>query len=452
MEAGQIQSQPDTTARHRVGLEEGWWQERVPAWSRVDAATFHDHAWQLRNGVSRPSDLVPLVGDLVPDGFMDDLAAGLRIAPMCIRLTPYVLSLVDWTDPGPDPIRRQFVPLASEIEPDHPRCSLDALEEQRDSVLPGLVHRYPDKVLFLALQVCPVYCRFCTRSYAVGKDTGAVEKCSLGAGRDRWERTFEWIENHRGVEDVVVSGGDTWLLSSAMIRRIGERLLATAHVRRIRFASKGLAVLPQKILSDPEWLDVLAHLASEGRQRGVQVALHTHFNHPREITSVTRRAAQMLFERGIVVRNQSVLQRGVNDEPGCMTRLVRGLSRIQVQPYYVYVHDLVPGVECLRTSLAEALDLERAVRGQTAGFNTPTFVCDTIGGGGKRDAHSFEHYDRRLGIAVFRSPVVDPERPFFHFDPMRTLDRSVQAAWRCDRTQQEMIHSVLDQAGFGWSH
>jgi lysine 2,3-aminomutase len=437
---------------HQDRVSDATWWQAVPAWSGVSRATFEDHRWQLGRTVRSLDSLVELVGPLLPPGFSTDARAGMAVSPMALRLTPYVVSLVDWTQPWRDPIRRQFVPLGSEVEPDHPMASLDSLEEGRDTVLPGLVHRYPDKVLFLTLDVCPVYCRFCTRSYTVGGSTDQVDKPSLSSGRSRLDEVCDYLERNPRVVDVVVSGGDTSLLPPGTLREIGERLLRISSIRRIRFASKLLAVLPQKVVSDERWLDALAHVAELGHRRGCEVALHTHVNHPREITPVAAEAARRLFERRVTLRNQSVLQRGVNDDAATMTRLVDSLARLHARPYYVYTHDVVAGVEVLRTSLGGAIEIEKQVRGTTAGFDTPTFVCDVMGGGGKRDLHSFEHYDERLGIAVYRSPVVDDERPFFYFDPLSQLEPAAQRAWLEPGAGERFVARALERAGMGTSH
>ena len=433
-------------APHRQ-LRGGRWWQRIPAWHGVDDATFLDYRWQLKNSVTKPESLADILENQASDDFLADLHVGLERATMEICITPYTLSLIDWEDPVADPIRRQFLPLGSEYEPDHPMGTLDALHEQEDAVAPGLTHRYPDKVLFLALDVCPVYCCCCTRSYSVGGDTERVDKCSFSADSTRWEEAFSYLERHPEVEDVVVSGGDTSLLRAAQVRHIGERLLSIAHIRRIRFATKTLAVMPMKLLSDEEWVSALTDVAARGRRQGVQVCVHTHFNHPDEITEITRQAVDVLFQLGIPVRNQSVLLRGVNDDPATMITLLRRLAWINVEPYYVYLHDVVPGDETLRTSLDAALELEKIVRGHTAGFMTPTFVCDAYGGGGKRELHSFESYDDARGNAVYRSPVVDPKRPFFYFDPLRCLSSHLRNAWQRDHTRRQMLEQAVQSAG-----
>ena len=183
-----------------------------------------------------------------------------------------------------------------------------------------------------------------------------------------------------------------------------------------------------------------------GRKLHKDVVVHTHFNHPNEITGITQDAMGRMTERGITVRCQTVLQHGVNDDPTTMQLLVRRLSYINIHPYYVYFHDMVPGVEDLRTSLQTGLNIEKHVRGHTAGFNTPSFVVDTMGGGGKRDGHSYEHYNRETGIAVFTSPSVKPGACFLYFDPLRTLDAVQQARWQVASERKRMIDGALDAA------
>jgi lysine 2,3-aminomutase len=364
---------------------------------------------------------------------------------MALRVSPYILSLIDWDDPYADPLRRQFIPVASKLLPDHPKLTLDSLHEQADAPVPGLTHRYPDKALFLVLDTCPVYCRFCTRSYAVGLDTDEVEKVSLKATEERWEKAFTYIRQRPELEDIVVSGGDSYQLKARQVTLIGERLLSMPNIRRIRFATKGPAVMPMKLLSDDEWLDALTAIVEKGRRLHKEVVMHTHFNHANEITAITKRALDKVFERGIIVRNQSVLIRGVNDTVASMQLLVKRLGHCQVHPYYVYLHDMVKGVEDLRTTVQTACDLERHVRGTTAGFHTPTFVCDAPGGGGKRVVHSFEHYDRTTGIAVYTAPSVKPGY-FLYFDPIDTLAPEIQARWADPAEQQRMIEAGVGAA------
>ncbi|HYZ16206.1 MAG TPA: KamA family radical SAM protein [Candidatus Acidoferrum sp.] len=437
----------DPAALEHRNLRQGEFWRAIPKYAQIDEPTFLDHIWQGKNSVKTVDELFEAIGDEVDPTFIEDAKEGFRRAPMAVRVSPYMIAAIDWTRPYEDPIRRQFIPVASQLLPDHPRLTLDSLHEQEDMPVQGLTHRYPDKALFLPLQTCPVYCRFCTRSYAIGPDTESVDKAALAKTPEMWRTAFEYIASRPELEDIVISGGDTYQLSPRNITTIGEALLAIPHVRRMRFATKGPAVMPMKILTDTAWVDALTGVVEEGRKIGKDVVLHTHFNSPSEITWITQRAMDELFRRGITVRNQSVLIRGVNDDAETMTLLVKRLSWINVHPYYVYMHDLVQGVEEMRTSIQTAIDIEKAVRGATAGFNTPLFICDAPGGGGKRDLHSFEYYDRENGIAVYRAPSVKPGESFLYFDPIHTLSPQAQARWADSATQEAMIREALARAG-----
>jgi lysine 2,3-aminomutase len=427
-------------------LRAGEWWKKIPAYKDVSEEQFLDHNWQAKNSITKIDKLLSTVQDLVPSEFTKDIELGMKRAPMSVRVSPYLCSLINWEDPYNDPLRIQFFPIASRLLPDHPKLNLDSLHEQADAPTPGLTHRYPDKALFLPLDTCPVYCRFCTRSYAIGLDTEEVEKVHLRPNDDRWRKAFQYISSRPELEDIVISGGDVYQLRAAHITEIGEALLAMPNVRRMRFASKGPAVMPQKILTDTAWVDALTAVVDKGRKLHKEVVLHTHFNNADEITSHTEKAMDKLMERGVTVRNQSVLQRGVNDTPESMTLLVKRLGHVNVHPYYVYVHDLVKGVEDLRTSVDTAIYLEKHVRGSTAGFNTPTFVVDAPGGGGKRDAHSYEYYDRETGISVYTAPSVKPGQYFLYYDPLHQLSTNAQRRWRDPAQQAVMIEDALSKA------
>jgi lysine 2,3-aminomutase len=433
---------PHAGQGHRELRRDEFWRA-IPAYERVTAAEFGNHQWQQRHAVTNVRQLRDTLGGLVPESFYSDLEAGIAHAPMALRISPYLLALADWSSPLLDPIRTQFLPLRSQQEPDHPMLRFDSLNEREDSPVPGLTHRYPDKALFLPQPSCPVYCRFCTRSYAVGNDTEVVEKMKLAPGAGRWEQAFAYIESQPQLEDIVISGGDTYNLKAEHIEQIGRRLLGMPNIRRIRYATKGLCVLPQKILTDDAWLDALTRVVELGRRLHKDVVVHTHFNHPAEITGFTEDALGRMTERGIHVRCQSVLQRNVNDTPATMTLLVRRLSYINVHPYYVYVHDMVPGVEDLRTPLHVAQMLERHARGATAGFNTPAFVLDAPGGGGKRDVHTPDYYNRETGVSTFTAPRVKPGKQFLFFDPVSSLDAEAQWRWTQPAHRREMIDEAV---------
>ena len=429
---------------HRDLRRDEFWRG-IPAYQNVSEEEFRTHTFQVKHAVTNVRQLREALGAIVPGHFYEDLEAGMKNAPMALRISPYLLSLIDWADPAADPIRTQFLPLRSHQQPNHPMLQFDSLNEQGDSPVPGLTHRYPDKALFLPQNSCPVYCRFCTRSYAVGNETDYFsEKLKLHANLARWEQAFVYIESRPELEDIVISGGDSYNLKADHIRLIGERLLNMPNIRRIRYATKGLCVMPQKILSDHAWTDALTGVVELGRKLHKDVVVHTHVNHPNEITGITQDAMNLLTERGVTVRCQTVLQRGVNDDAATMRLLVKRLGYINVHPYYVYFHDMVPGVEDLRTTLASGIQLEKHVRGSTAGFNTPHFIVDAMGGGGKRDAHSYEHYDRATGVAVFKSPSVRPGKKFLYFDPLLSLDEEHRWRWSQPFERRAMIDAALE--------
>lgn len=315
---------------------------------------------------------------------------------------------------------------------------------------------------------------FCTRSYAVGADTDTVTKASLKPTRKRWEEAFAYIESQPGLHDIVVSGGDSYYLMPEHLRLIGERLISIPNIRRFRFASKGLAVAPSRIIDGADgWVDALIDISNMAKKAGKSVALHTHFNHPNEISWVTALASQKLLEAGVMVRNQTVLLRGVNDDFQTMSTLIRKLADHNIFPvctrhtyslsifhtrtlhlipslgcrtylpsrpnspvthlsnikkkqqYYVYLCDMVQKVEHLRTPLQTILDLEAQIRGSIAGFMMPQFVVDLPGGGGKRLACSYRSYDRTTGISTYMAPAVkgrDKENKVYeYYDPMDSL-------------------------------
>ena len=371
---------------------------------------------------------------------------------MAVRVSPYLLSLIDWTRPYEDPLRIQFIPLASRLLPDHPKLGLDSLHERADMPVPGPDPPLPDKALFLALDTCPVYCRFCTRSYAVGIDTEEVEKFQLRATEERWEQRLR-LHRAAGPSSRTSSSPAATPTSSApdQITLIGETLLAMPNIRRMRFATKGPAVMPQKILTDDAWLDALTRVVEQGRKLHKEVVLHTHFNHPNEITAITRAAMNRLFERGITVRNQTVLQRGVND-----TRrddeAAGQAARPRQRPPVLRLRAR-PG-EGRRGPAHHAADRARhreaRARRRPPASTRPTFVVDAPGGGGKRDAHSFEHYDRddrHLGVHGARRCT--PASVYLYFDPIDTLPAASRARWADPAEQAAMVEAALQAAAAG---
>ncbi|KAK3900435.1 hypothetical protein C8A05DRAFT_45730 [Staphylotrichum tortipilum] len=412
--------------------QDEFWR-KVPVWRDVSAKEFLSYSWTLL------AFLQAVVPDEVPydqtsrmqtrDDFITDVLDGITAATMAVRMTPYILSRINWQDPRHDPIARQFLPLKSRMLPDHPMLTLDSLHEEADSPVKGLVHRYPDKALFLPTSVCPTYCMFCTRSYAVGANTSTVSKASLRPSRRRWDEVFAYIAATPSLQDIVVSGGDAYYLQPDQLRLIGEKLISIPHIRRFRFASKGLAVAPGRVLEGPGegdgWIEALIEVSDKARRAGKMMAWHTHFNHPQEMSWVSELACRRLFEAGVMVRNQTVLLKGVNDDLETMGGLIRRLADNCVVPYYVYQCDLVKSVEHLRTPLHTILDLEARIRGSIAGFMMPSFVVDLPGGGGKRLACSYESYDRATGVSRYKAPAVtgrDKENKVYeYYDPVDSL-------------------------------
>ncbi len=290
----------ESTLTHKQFVRGPFWQ-RIPAYTKISEEQFLDHRWQAKNTITNVPKLLAAVQGLVSTEFYQDAEAGFRHSPMSVRVSPYLLSLIDWADPYKDPLRRQFIPLNSRLLPDHPKLGLDSLGEMADAPVPGLTHRYVDKALFLPLDTCPVYCRFCTRSYAVGVDTEEVEKVQLNVNAERWQQAFDYIVSRPELEDIVISGGDAYNLRASQLTQIGMTLLEMPNVKRMRFATKGPAVMPQKLLTDHEWLDALTERGGSGPQdaqgRGLAHALQPpqrdHGHHARWRTAMNK----LLFER-----------------------------------------------------------------------------------------------------------------------------------------------------------
>lgn len=284
-----------------------------------------------------------------------------------MAITPYYASLIDPEDPN-SPIKKQAVPSARELctQP----CDMDdPLREDQYSPTPGLVHRYPDRVLFLLTHKCSMYCRHCTRRRMVG-----CEDFSLGP--EELKNAFHYIESHTEVRDVLLSGGDPLILSDEWLERIIRRLRAIPHVEIVRIGTRTPVVLPMRITDE-----LLAML-----KKYQPIWINTHFNHPDELTPDAARACAKIADAGIPLGNQSVLLRGVNDRADTLRSLFTGLTQLRVRPYYLYQCDLSSGIGHFRTPLPEGIELMKQVRGFISGFAVPEYVVDLPGGGGKTPA------------------------------------------------------------------
>ncbi|KAI0450131.1 L-lysine-aminomutase [Xylaria acuta] len=420
-------------------LEELEFWRQVPTFRDTSRDEFLSWHWNTKNVVETKQRLSDFLDVVVPekiprpgskagmqtrDEFLGDVFGGIKSSTMSVRLMPHVLSRMNWADPANCPIVRQFIPQRSIMIKDHPYSGLDSLHEKADMPVDGVVHRYPDKALFLPLSACPVYCTFCTRSYGVGANTDLLVKGPFKLSRGRLENAFAYIESQDDLKDIVVSGGDAYYIPPHVLEWIGDRLINMKNIERFRIASKGLAVAPNRFLEigDP-WVEALLRISDKSRQAGKHFALHTHFNHPNEISWITEKASRRLSQLGVTVRNQSVLLRGVNDNVATMSSLIRKLAQMTIQPYYVYQCDMVPKVEHLRTPLQTILDIESQLRGSIAGFVMPNFVVDLPGGGGKRLACSFDSYDRDTGVSAFQSPVLTNKdkagKIYKYYDPLK---------------------------------
>jgi lysine 2,3-aminomutase len=288
------------------------------------------------------------------------MAAGLPIS-----VTPYYLALCDPLDPG-CPIRRQCIPRSEEAIATRGDLR-DPLGEQAHEVAPHLIQRYPDRVLLIATDRCGVYCRFCTRSRLVGDGGGARSMAAL-------EQAFAWIEAHPEVHDVILSGGDPCLMSTERIARLLRRIRQIEHVDYVRLATRTPVTLPQRIT------DELCRAIRESHER---TWVMTHFNHPKELSEEARTACAQLADAGLPVMNQTVLLRGVNDEPQTLEALFRGLVRARVRPYYLLQMDPVSGTGHLRTPLRRGMELMASLQGRLSGIALPKLIVDTPGGLGK---------------------------------------------------------------------
>jgi lysine 2,3-aminomutase len=327
-------------------------------WRDVGAREWNDWRWQLRNLVRTPERLAELLHLPGPE------VEAIRLLSSRFRfaVSPYYFSLIDPADPS-DPIRRMIVPGSLE---DLSEGEDDPLAEQEDRVAPGLTHRYPDRVLFVVTAFCSSYCRFCIRKRNWQHSDAASTASEI-------DEAVAYIRAHQEIRDVLVSGGDPLTLPLAQLDHILGALRSVPHVELVRIGTREPVMLPMRV--DDALLAVL--------DRHAPLWINTHFNHPREITPEAAEACGRLARLGIPLGNQSVLLKGVNDDPGTMKQLVHGLLQIRVRPYYLYQADPVVGASHLRTSVWKGLEIIRALQGHTSGLAVPTFVVDAPGGGGK---------------------------------------------------------------------
>jgi lysine 2,3-aminomutase len=316
--------------------------------------------WQVKHGITKHEQLIKILN--LSDDEVKAIADPHNSLPL--RITPYYASLLAANNHS-QALRRTMVPTVSEFIVSQGEAS-DPLSEEGHSPVPNLVHRYPDRVLFLATGFCSAYCRYCTRSHMVAKD-----KCHVGI--KAWQPALDYIKNHPEIRDVLISGGDPLTMPDSHIEYLLSSIRSIPHVEMIRIGTKVPVVLPQRITRS------LVSILKKFHPLFISI----HFTHPDEITPEVTQACKRLADAGIPLGSQTVLLKGVNDEVETMKKLMHGLLKIRVRPYYLYQCDPIPGSSHFRTSVAKGLEIIRGLRGHTSGYAVPTYVIDAPGGGGK---------------------------------------------------------------------
>ncbi|MBI2094195.1 MAG: KamA family radical SAM protein [Candidatus Omnitrophica bacterium] len=375
---------------------------RIPLWKDVPQEQWETYRWQMANRIQTVEQLRQVIR-LSPT---EEQAATRRSGRFIMGIPPYWAALMDPDDPT-CPIRRQAVPVEEEYRLS-PNDMIDPLGEDSHMPVPGLVHRYPDRVLLLVVEVCSMYCRFCTRSRVVGTSAGFSKPANIDVAID-------YIKAHRKIRDVLISGGDPLTLSDERLDEVITKLRSIPHVEFIRIGTRNPVTLPYRVTES-----LCAVL-----QKHKPVWMSLHFNHPKEVTPAVRKACGMLADSGVPLGSQTVLLKGINDRPAIMKKLFHELLKTRVRPYYIYQCDPVKGTAHFRTPVAAGLQIIEKLRGHTSGYAVPTFVVDGPGGGGKiplmpnyvvsvKDGvwtlrnfagKIFTYREEQTGV---RSPVVEP--------------------------------------------
>lgn len=329
-------------------------------WNAVADSDWSNWIWQQQNRIKNIAQLEKVIQ--VTD---DEKIAFEKSDEMFhMAITPYYATLIDPNDPN-CPVRIQSVPKPGELQI-MPEDLEDPLGEERDMPVPGITHRYPDRVLFYTTHNCPVYCRHCTRKRKVSDPSSSAQIAQLEGG-------LKYIEQHKEVRDVIISGGDPLSLSDDRLEWILSRLRALDHIEIIRLGTRNLVTLPFRITD--------AFIKTVKKYHPVHI--NTHFNHPKECTQEAYDTAVRLVENGFTLGNQTVLLKGVNDDPNVMKELVHKLLLMRIRPYYIFQCDLAQGIAHLRTSVETGINIIEHLRGHTSGLAVPHFVVDGPGGGGK---------------------------------------------------------------------
>lgn len=350
-----------------------------------------DWAWQIKNRITSFQEIRKLI-TLTPEekeGFKKSKG---RLA---MAITPYFFSLIDKDDPN-CPIRKQAIPRIEELTVSKEEM-VDPCGEDSHSPVPGLVHRYPDRVLLIVTDSCAMYCRYCTRNRLVGEEAPPMSI-------ERFERAFEYIRSTRSIRDVLISGGDPLMLKTDHLEYYIKRLRSISHVDMIRIGTRVPVTLPMRV--DSELVAML--------KRYHPMFLSIHFSHPREITLEVKKACTMLADAGIPLGSQTVLLKGINDRPSIMKRLFHSLLKIRVRPYYLYQCDLAVGTAHFRTPVSAGIKIIEKLGGHTTGYAVPTFVIDAPGGGGKipvGPAYTIAHEKGKVTLRNYEGKVFEYVEP-----------------------------------------
>lgn len=329
-------------------------------WPDATEELWEDWHWQLENRITKLEQLKQILQLTAEE---EKGIAGSR-GRLSMAITPYFASLLDPQRPN-CPLRRQCVPTFRESYLS-PYDMIDPCGEDKDSPVPGIVHRYPDRVLLLATDQCATYCRHCTRRRLIDPKEHIVSP-------DKLNLAYEYIKSNRKIRDVLISGGDPLMLTDEVLEKIISNIQQIPHVEFLRIGTRLPVTLPQRITQ--ELVEMLKKYSP--------IWVSIHFNHPKEITKRTKKACDMLSDNGIPLGNQTVLLKGINDRPYIMKKLMHELLKLRVRPYYIYQCDLARGISHFRTPISVGINIMEKLRGFTSGYAVPTYVVDGPGGGGK---------------------------------------------------------------------
>ncbi len=367
---------------------------RIALYKDVPPEDWNDWRWQMRNNIRDVETLSRVVS--LSEAEKADIGEVLKIFRMAI--TPYYASLIDPDNPA-CPVRLQAIPRIQETQfGGHDES--DPLHEDVDSPAPGLTHRYPDRVLFLVTHLCSMNCRHCTRRRMVGTEDRDLDDVYI-------EEALDYIRKTPAIRDVLISGGDPFVLSTEKLERIISGIRAIPHVEIIRIGTRTPVVMPMRVTEE-----LVAML-----RKYQPIYVNTHFNHPKEITREAKEACARLADAGIPLGNQSVLLRDVNDCPVLMKRLVQDLLAIRVKPYYLYQCDLSRGIAHFRTTVSKGIEIIENLRGHTSGIAVPTFVIDAPGGGGKIPVmpdYLIASNEKRVVLRNYEGVITTYDEPKFY--------------------------------------